>query len=224
MKISAFIHAKGTSTRLENKNTRLLNGSPLICYAIKSALLAKKVDKTYIDSDSDEILEIGKELGAIPLKRPAVLANNTISGDDLMIWQAFNAADSDIIVQVVPTCPFTKSSSIDAAIDMLSVHELYNSVTGVRKEALYRWENDVPIYRINNCLPTSDKIQKTMYETMGLYIARTEAVITQKVRTPEPCLSLELGAIEAIDINTIDDLEFAEIVAEGLNNRILPLK
>ena len=88
--IIAFVHAKGVSERVRNKNIRLLGDRPLFCHAIKNASESSLVTKVVIDSDSDEILSIGKQQGAIPLKRPAELANNKTTGDDLMYWQVSN--------------------------------------------------------------------------------------------------------------------------------------
>ena len=101
LKISAFIHAKGNSKRLPNKNTKLIDGKPLFSYALKNALESKLINEVFIDSDSDLILEQGKSLGAKRLKRPNYLANNSASGDDLMYWQASNSKDADIVLQVL---------------------------------------------------------------------------------------------------------------------------
>ena len=35
MKVVAFVPAKGTSSRIENKNTRLLDGKPLFLYTLE---------------------------------------------------------------------------------------------------------------------------------------------------------------------------------------------
>jgi CMP-N-acetylneuraminic acid synthetase len=216
-KVVAYIHAKGESTRLPNKNMKLLNGKPLVSYAIIAAMEASLVTEVCVDSDSEEILDVGRNLGARVLKRPKELANNNISGDDLICWQAYNAIDSDCIVQVVPTCPFTKSSSINNAIALMEQDPCLTSVIGVRKEPLYTWVNGNPSYRKGGRLPTSNTLQRTIYETMGLYVTRTKNIITEKVRVTNACQLLELSAIEAIDINTEEDFEFAEIVARGMS-------
>ena len=118
-KVIAFVHAKGTSTRVPSKNLRILGDKPLFCHAIQNALNAKMVDTVVIDSDSEEILKIGKEYGAMPLHRPKELASNLATGDDLAYWQASNYPDSEIVLQIIPTAPFLHSESIDCAINLL---------------------------------------------------------------------------------------------------------
>ena len=78
--VIAFVHAKAQSTRLPGKNLRVLGDRPLFCHALDSALQSKRVSAVVIDSDSEEILSIGRRRGAIPLRRPAELATNSATG------------------------------------------------------------------------------------------------------------------------------------------------
>lgn len=216
--IVAFVHAKGISTRVPSKNLRVLGDRPLFCHAIRNALNSKLVTKVVIDSDSDEILKIGRQYGAIPLKRPLSLATNLATGDDLAYWQASNYSKSDIVLQVIPTAPFLSPSSIDKAITKLLDNPFADSVAGVYEEALYIWKNGVPsYYREDGTIPNSNEMDKIMYETTGLYINYTKAVLETKRRlNPNKCIPFILSKIETIDINTIEDFEFAEIVWKGL--------
>ena len=90
IEIVAFVHAKSSSDRVPEKNLRCLGDKPLFCHAILNALNSELPTKVVIDSDSDEILAIGQEYGALPLKRPVELATNQVTGDDLAYWQACN--------------------------------------------------------------------------------------------------------------------------------------
>ena len=57
--VIAFVHAKGKSKRVKNKNLKKLKNKPLIYYAITKALKCKLIDKVIIDSDNDKILKVG---------------------------------------------------------------------------------------------------------------------------------------------------------------------
>ena len=139
MKVVAVVHAKGESKRLPNKNLRKLGGKPLIAHAIKNAC-DSKVDAVVIDSDSDAILKVGESLGAMPLKRPPYLANNSITGDDLAYWQAQSLPQYDIIVQVVPTSPFTKPETIDKCIETVKSGGI--TCFTMTSEFLYTWSHN----------------------------------------------------------------------------------
>src|SRR5215470_13564834 len=103
MTVVAFVHAKGTSDRVAGKNLRLLGDRPLFCHAIANARAARRVDLVVIDSEDDEILDLGAAAGAEPLRRPVELANNRTTGDALAFWQASSYARSTYVIQVIPT-------------------------------------------------------------------------------------------------------------------------
>jgi len=217
-RVVAFVHAKGCSDRVPSKNLRTLGDRPLFCHAIGNALAAELVDHVVIDSDSDEILDLGKHYGAEPLKRPAELATNATSGDDLAFWQASSQPESEIVLQVIPTAPFLKPHSIDRAVAMLRTGEA-DSVAGVFSDVFYVWKAGRPAYyRSDGTLPNSNELSPTVFETTGLYANLTAAVLrTRKRMNPERVAPLFLSRLEAIDINTLEDFAFAEVVARGLD-------
>jgi len=216
-KIIAFVHAKGSSERVVGKNLKMLGDKPLFCHAINNALNGTAITEVVIDSDSDEVLRIGKEHGAVPLKRPDELATNLATGDDLAFWQASNYPDSDIILQVIPTAPFLLPQSIDRAIFLISEQQV-DSVVGVFSDVVYEWVNGKPSYfRKDGSIPNSTDKEPIVYESTGLYVNRTKFVMENKKRTNvNNCFPCFLTRIEAIDINTPEDFEFAEIVWRGL--------
>lgn len=217
MSVVAFVHAKGTSERVPNKNLRWLGDRPLFCHAIAKALAAERVDRVVIDSDSEEILRVGEEHGAEPLKRPANLATNKTSGDELAYWQAANALDSHVVLQVIPTSPFLSPKSIDGAIDLLESAQV-SSVAGVFSDVFYAWEDGAPAYYdADGRIPNSNTLTPVVFETTGLYVNRTQAVLrTRRRLDPTSCAPFLLSRIESIDVNTPEDFELAEIVWHGL--------
>ena len=112
---------------------------PMFCHAIRNALACELIDLVVIDSENDEILEAGERYGAKPLKRPAELASNAASGDDLMYWQASNYKSSRLVMQAVPTAPFIHPTTYAAAIRAIDEHEV-DSVCAVGKRSLLSLE------------------------------------------------------------------------------------
>lgn len=216
--VVVVVHAKGTSERLPDKNLRTLGDRPLFCHAIGNALQTNRVDRVVIDSESDEILTVGAAYGATPLKRPPELATNQATGDDLARWQAENFRHSQCILQITPTSPFLKPASVDRAIEILERHSV-DSVVGVLAEPLYRWIDGRPAYlRPDGTIPNSSDMAPVVYETTGLYANRTKAVLrTGRRVNPRSCRPLYLSRIEGIDINSLEDFRFAEVVWRGLH-------
>ena len=76
-KIVALIPARAGSKRAPGKNVRLLNGYPLLAYAIGAAQESGIFDDILVSSDSDETLEIAEQYGATCLvHRPKEVARD----------------------------------------------------------------------------------------------------------------------------------------------------
>lgn len=216
-RVIAFVHAKGSSSRVPNKNLRVLGDKPLFCHAITNASMSESIDTVVIDSDSDDILSIGETYGAVPIKRPPELASNAVTGDELAYWQASLAPESQVVVQVVPTSPFIRPETIDKAVREV-LQNGKDSAVGVFQEALYIWVNGRPAYYLEDgTIPNSFEMDKITYETTGLYANKTEAVLVSRKRTTVENVALvQLSKIESVDINDLDDFDLAEIIWRGM--------
>ncbi len=80
-KIVAMIPARMGSKRIPKKNIRLLNGKPLIQYAIDAAKEAGCFDEIWVNSESDIIKELALESDVNFYKRPDEFASDTASND-----------------------------------------------------------------------------------------------------------------------------------------------
>ena len=59
MKIVAFVPAKGSSERLQNKNLAVLDGEYLFKRKLRQLLECSLIDEIYLDTESDEIAALG---------------------------------------------------------------------------------------------------------------------------------------------------------------------
>ena len=209
--VIAFVHAKGNSKRVKNKNIKKLKNKPLIYYAITKALKCKLIDKVVIDSDSDKILKVGKSFGAIPIKRPKNLANNKVGGDELALYQASLFPESKICVQFVPTSPLIKISTLEDCIKAVSGK--YDSAITIFEDSFYQWKNGKPTYYQKGRLPNGIELPKTVLETTGLYVNKTKSIFKLKRRfNVKKCYLKKVTRIETVDLNNYDDFSFAESI------------
>lgn len=218
MIINAFVPAKGTSTRLENKNNQPIMGEPLYINALKKLNECKNITNFYIDTESEEFINNAKF--KLPdckwIKRDPNLATNATDGHQLLLNEAMNKP-ADIYVQLLGTSPFISPKSIDEAIKVLLENPEYDSVVGVRREKMYLWDPDKnwPIYDVDN-LPNSFNLKDTIIETMGLYVIRHDALFGTKRRIGSKPYLYPLSPIESVDINTPEDYEFVKIIERGM--------
>ena len=110
-KIVAMIPARMGSKRIPKKNIRLLNGKPLIQYAIDAVKEADCFDEIWVNSDGEIIEKIAIESGVNFYKRPAYYASDEASNDEFTN-DFFKNVESDIVIQILPTSPFISSTEI----------------------------------------------------------------------------------------------------------------
>lgn len=218
MKVYAFVPAKGTSERVENKNMRFLDGERLYVKAIKTLLQCKEIDKVFLDTESEDMYKYIDYLPITFMKRNAELANNKTDGHQMFMNEVNNFPDADIYVQMLCTSPFIKPETIDNALRIIKTNENYDSAILMKKDKFYLWENEKPVYDINH-IPNSKDLPETIIESMGLYIQTKESAIKTHRRYGDRPYLFYGELEELIDVNTPEDLSFAETYAKGKRQR-----
>ena len=84
MRILALIPARGGSKGIPKKNLRLMNGKPLIAYAIENAKKSKYIKDVFVTTDSKEIEEVSKVYGAAVIKRDNELSSDLVTLDPVI--------------------------------------------------------------------------------------------------------------------------------------------
>lgn len=217
MKIAAFLPAKGSSNRIPNKNTMLLDGEPLFLRSLKKLMSISLIDEVYLDTESYEIMELASEVKCKILKRDPSLASNKTDGNLLFYNEVLNT-DADICIQLLGTSPFINAYTIEKGIKILLNDDKFDSVVAVRKEKQYLWKNGKPTYDINH-IPNSIDLDDTIIESMGLYIVRRETALRTKRRIGDNPYLLELNPTESIDVNWPEDFELANLIAIGIREQ-----
>ena len=212
-----FIPARAGSKRIPRKNMQRLGKLPLVAQSIIAATCSRHHSPTVVvDSDDEATLSLAQSFGVGTLLRPAALARDATTADELAYWEAANYPDAYVYVQLMPTSPFIKPSTISRAIDTLVGGDA-DSVVAVRREVVYEWDDDGPAYfNEDGSIPPSQDKQPLLHE-MGLYVSRMAYVLGHRKRAnPDSCLPVFLSKAEAVDINWPEDLEFARALWRGL--------
>lgn len=213
MKVVAFLPAKGTSSRVQNKNIKLLDGKPLFLHALEMLSSCDFLDEVYLDTESEEVISLASEVDCKVLRRDKKLADNKTDGNVLFLNEV-KQVDADIYVQMLCTSPFIEKSTIEQGVNLLKEKEEYDSVVLVRNEKLYTWSEGQPNYNINH-IPNSVELSFTTIETMGLYIIRKTAALETNRRIGNTPYLLNVKPLEAFDVNWPEDFEMAELIAAG---------
>ena len=114
--VLAVIPARGGSKRVPRKNLRLFRGKPLLAWAYDAAKHSRYIDRTIVSTEDAEITALCKTLGIPCIPRPADLAQDDSTSEDVL-RNVLAMYASDWIVLLQPTSPLRTTEDIDACIE-----------------------------------------------------------------------------------------------------------
>ncbi len=136
-----MIPARLGSTRVINKNLRILDQKPLVQHIIDAAKDASLLDDIYLNSEGEIFREIADNSDINFYLRPHELSTNKATNDDFVL-DFVNSVECDLIIQLLPTSPFITSEEIDSFISKIVEDKLDTliSVADVQIECIYKNE------------------------------------------------------------------------------------
>jgi regulator of RNase E activity RraA/CMP-N-acetylneuraminic acid synthetase len=214
VRVVAFVPAKGTSERIENKNLRILDGEYLIRRKLIQLAECERIDTVYLDTESEDIAALAAGLRVEVIARPKRLASNDTDGHELFAFEC-SAVDADVYIQCLCTAPFVDGATIGRALDALLAHPECDSLVAIDRQKQYQWQDGRPAYGSGR-IPNSVDLPWTLVEAMSLYVVRRPSGGQRPARRyGERTLLFDLSPEEALDVNWPADLELAEHVAAG---------
>lgn len=217
----ALIPARGGSKGIPKKNLSLIGKQSLLEIGIKK-FKAIGVEKVYVSSDSQDILEVSEELGAVPLNRPCDLASDDASTEKVVehFLNNIDYPDNQIVLLHQITSPFITADSIAEARNLLLQSEKYNSVISLCLGHHFEWigGNDgtcEPYHHERNFRPRRQDLGEVSFETGGIYSFRKIPFLKQGHRFPEPTGYVMVSRLESLDIDTPEDLDFARHIYDN---------
>lgn len=209
----AFVPAKSHSSRIENKNMRILDGEYLFRRKLRQLVKCEAIDEVYLDTDSDEMAELASDLLVKRLRRPAALASNATDGHELFAYEC-SQVKADIYIQSLCTSPFIDEHTVSRALAALEADKDADSLVGVSKQKQYTWHEGVPAYGWGR-IPNSVDLPAIIVEAMGLYIVPARGGVAPVQRFGRRPHFFPLQPQELIDVNWPEDLELAEAICAG---------
>ena len=139
MKIVGMIPARMGSTRVKNKNLRLIDGIPLIQYIVNAARDSKLLDEIYINSESTKFSGIAEKSGVKFYQRSEELSSDAATNDDFAS-DFIDNVECDVLIQLLATSPFVTTEEIDSFIKSMidGNFETMISISNVQIECVYK--------------------------------------------------------------------------------------
>jgi len=222
-KFSALIAVRSGSVRVKNKNIRTFNESTLLELKIKQLQSVKEINDVVVNSNSDEMLSIAKNLGARTVKRDDYYASNTISMSSVFEHMAKNM-DCENILYANCTNPLVSTNSYSDAIRIfLNNTSAYDSLVSCHdiKEFLYLDGKALNYDPMNQ--PRSQDLPNVVALNFAIsIIPKSDMIKNRNIIGMNPYF-YKLNEVESLDIDTPLDFFIAEKLYQHItldNNKL----
>lgn len=211
MKVVLFIPIKLNNERLPNKNILSLNDKPMCQYLFDTVKDIDIIDEKYVYCSKNEIQKYMPNEIKLKLRSPKL---DDFKTKGLEIIDSFvKEIDADIYVLAHVTQPFIKKESIIEALQKVK-SGTYDSSFSAKELRAYCWYNHKPInYKPNDIVRTQD-LKPVLLETGAFYIFTKEVFEKNGTRIGKKPYIKVVDDIEAIDIDTKEDYNFANYIAK----------
>lgn len=141
MAIFALLLGRGGSTGFPGKNLYPILGRPLMAYPLLAARGSKYIDRTFVSTDDEDIMKVGRQYGAEIIVRPPELCTSRALGEDAFAHgyrvirdQMLPKEDSiELIVLLFANAATVSTGLIDQGIEMLRADKDLDSAVTVSK-------------------------------------------------------------------------------------------
>jgi N-acylneuraminate cytidylyltransferase len=227
----ALVTARGGSRGFSGKNLALLDGQPLVAWAVAAGRQAASVDRVLVSTDDAAIRDAAVDAGAEALfLRPAALAADDT--EDLPVFlHALDAlidlegAEPDVVVHLRPTSPLRPAGLVDAAVATLLDDPRATSARSVAESPVTPYK----MWNVHGRLMTPllaappgvdepynaprQRLPRTWWQTGHVDAARVSTLRAGSMTGGRP-LAVPVDGSLAVDIDSPADLERAARLLE----------
>tara|TARA_A200000159_G_scaffold3397_1_gene3503 strand:+ start:8065 stop:8727 length:663 start_codon:yes stop_codon:yes gene_type:complete len=210
MSIVAIVPVRAGSQRVPKKGFRPFGDTTLIDLKLSILTQVDKIDEIIVTTDSSEVLEIADKYGVTKHTRDPYFASSECTGSE--IFEYFTTITSaEHIIYTPPTAPFLTKEHYEACIEAYSKQDC-DSVATVAAVKHHMWLDGKPInYEIESS-PNSQDLPDIFRITYGICLNSRSGMAKHKNVVGRNPHFICLDEIEAFDIDTLLDFEFAEYV------------
>jgi len=214
-----IIPARGGSKRIPRKNIAPFNEKPLIGWSIENAIESSVFSKVLVSTDDEETADIARTFGAdIPHMRSTRLADDFTTTAEVLLDFLEKIDHGKTACCLYPTAPlllaedFQKAHALLTEADADSViavtdydfHPLRAFKIGREGTLDFKWPE--------NALTRSQDLPELTHDAGAFYFFNTTQFISQEKLVMDKTLGYRLERMRAVDIDTPEDFEFAELL------------
>jgi len=217
-KLIAMIPARLGSKRIPKKNIRFMLDKPLIKYPIDLLLGNKCFESIWINTESEELGNLCKNMGILFYKRPQELATDKTTNREF-VYDFLKHHDCDYVVMVNPTSPALKKETIDKFVEFVQGND-YDTVLSVNSIKTVTFFDDKPVnFNPNEMLP-SQLLSPIKPVVWALTAWKRKTFISLQEKGICPVFGGKIGLFdipedECVDLDTEEDWTIAEAILKA---------
>jgi CMP-N,N'-diacetyllegionaminic acid synthase len=228
-RVLGIIPARGSSKGIRRKNLVPLAGKPLLYYTAQAARGSRRLTRTILSSEDDEIRNVALGLGVeVPFVRPGELATDeatslSVVKHALQFVEDEEGRRYDVICLLQPTCPLRTSHDIDSALNLLEASDADAIVSLARVEDPHpmkmmlirdglvhplfpdRWRETV----------RRQELPPTFYLNGAVYAVRRAALLEHDSLWGKKTAAYVMPPERSVNIDSTLDLKLAEGFLDG---------
>ena len=226
-KILCVLQVRGGSKGVPRKNIRKVNGKPLMAWTIESAKKSNIFDSIWVSSDSDEILEVGRQEEVNTIKRPEELSGDEVLSVDSLHWavgeiEKLKGTTYDYVVELPVVCPLRNEDHIREAVEKLITTDAdsvisVTQMTDKHPVRMKRITDDDLIEDFCSEYPEGDAGRRQDLEPCyirngGIYSMKRDTLMNEKTRHGKVSRPYVMEDKYSINIDSEIDLRIAEVM------------
>lgn len=222
-RVFAMIPARYGSTRLRMKNLALINGKPMISYAIEAAKQSGVFDRVVVNSENRIFERIAARCGCEFYLRPAPLGSSETKSDSVVFDFMQHFPEADIVAWVNPIAPFQTHDEIAEIIDYFLKNNLDSLIT-VEKKQVHCLYKGMPVnYKTNDVFAQTQDLVPVLPFVYSLMVWRVSTFQDEYRKNGHAFFCGNFDVYPArknseIIIKTKEDLIFADFLMRSINS------
>lgn len=215
----AIILARGGSKGIPHKNLIDFAGKPLLAWSILQATAAKIVEAVYVSSDSQAILDVAKQYGAHPIRRPDEFATDTATSESALLHALDVIAkeregEPECIVFLQATSPLREPSDIDGAVAEFQFQEADSLFSDAVLDDLCAWQEEGGVLKGKTFDPFNRgrrQDRKPLYlENGSIYVFKPSLLREKGNRLGGKIARYSMPYWKSFEIDTVENIELCE--------------
>ena len=217
-KFTALIAVREGSKRVPRKNIKKFGYSSLLQIKIDHALKAKGIDEIVVSSDSDEMIDLAKEMKVKTIKRPFKFCSDSVPMKNVYKHLA-ESVNCDHIVYLHVTSPLLNINTLNSCISKYKeLDNSYSSLATVEHLMKYIWFKNQAINYDPLNHPRSQDLEKYYCLNFAVNIISRADMIETKSILGNKFYPYFLNEIESVDVDNQIQFDMAEFIYKKINS------